>query len=130
MIAVVLAVMGLLLSGAPTQAAVHWTATSTTSMAITGDIAVSADGIRFANGAAIRIKPAAPDQPEVFRIDPPANPVLLNGNRLCGEQPPSFVALYRDGGSLYVFDGPDMPRSPRGLVDLQPGMCASYHYER
>lgn len=133
MIAVVLAVGGLLVFVSPAHAkAVRWTATSSTSIAITGDIAVSADRIRFASGKSIRIKPVSADRPEVFRVDPPANPVLQHGNRLCGEPPPTYVALYRDGRSLtlYVFDKPGIPRSPTSLVDFQSGMCASYPYER
>jgi hypothetical protein len=112
--------------------AARWTATSSTSMAITGDIAVSADRIIFGNGASIGIKQAAPDRPEVFTIDPPSNPVLLQGNRLCGDQPPTFLTLYRDGGSLAlsVFDGPDMPPSPASALDTPPGLCATYHYEQ
>jgi hypothetical protein len=112
--------------------AARWTATSTTSIAITGNIAVSADSIKFGNGKSIHIEPVGPDRPEVFRVDPPANPLLLNGNRLCGDEPPTFVSLFRDGGSLtlYVFEGAEAPSSPFGLVGVQPGMCASYHYER
>jgi hypothetical protein len=68
----------------------------------------------------------------VFTIDPPSNPVLLQGNRLCGDQPPTFLTLYRDGGSLAlsVFDGPDMPPSPTDGLDTPPGLCATYHYEQ
>jgi hypothetical protein len=123
----------LLLSLSPAFAkAARWTATSSTAMAITGDIAVAADSITFGNGASIGIKQAAPDRPDVFIIDPPSNPVLLQGNGLCGDQPPTFLTLYRDGGSLAlsVFDGPDMPPSPAGALDTPPGLCATYHYEQ
>jgi hypothetical protein len=123
----------LLVAAAPAAAkGARWIATSTTSMAITGNITVTADSITFGNGKTIRIKPVSADRPEVFTIDPPSNPVLLQRNRLCGDQPPTFITLYREDGSLTVsvFDGPDMPQSPTSTVQLQPGICATYHYER
>jgi hypothetical protein len=60
---------GLSLSAAQAHAkAARWTATSTTSMAITGDIAVTANSIRFGNGAVVGLKP--PGAPDVFTLDP------------------------------------------------------------
>ncbi len=92
-----------------------WAAASTTAYAITGDIRVSADSITFANGKRIRIRPVSADKPQVFTLVPrSANPTLLNGNKLCGDTPPTFVALVRDGNELYmkVFDGPEVPARP------------------
>ena len=112
--------------------AYKWTATSTTAYAITGDIRVSADSITFANGKRIRIRPVSADKPQVFTLVPrSANPTLLNGNKLCGDTPPTFIALMRDGGALYmkVFDGPDVPQG-RADPFPEPGTCATYNFER
>jgi hypothetical protein len=109
----------------------RWIATSSTSMAITGNIVVTENSIRFGNGNVVGLNPTG--VPEVFTLLPPGtNPVLLQGNRLCGEQPPTYVTLYREGRSLAlsVYDGPDMPGTPTQLTSMQPGMCASYFYER
>lgn len=40
--------------------------------------------------------------------------------------------LYRDGGSLalMVFDGQDRQRTRTSPRDMQPGLCASYYYDR
>ena len=100
-------------------------------MAITGNIAVTGNSIRFGNGAVVGLKPTGTT--DVFTLDPPgANPVLLHKNLLCGAEPPTYVSVYRDGGSLalMVFNGPDMPRTPTSLTDMQPALCASYFYER
>ncbi len=117
----------------PAQARSYkWPAASTTAYAITGDIRVSANSITFANGARIHIRPVSRDKPQVFTLVPrSANPTLLNGNKLCGDTPPTFIVLARDGNELYmkVFDGPDVPP---GRADPFPesGTCATYNFER
>jgi hypothetical protein len=120
----------------------HWTATSTASIAITGNISVQTGRIVFGNGAEIRMIPAAADRPDVYRVDPPANPVLASGNRLCGENPPTFIVLGRSDGAkslaqsfslfLKVFHGPDMPAAStaEGMVGGGPGLCAILNFER
>ncbi|ODR98988.1 hypothetical protein AUC68_07485 [Methyloceanibacter methanicus] len=103
----------------------RWTATSTTSMAITGNIVVSANRIQFGNGAAVGLNSTGVRG--VFTLHPPGvNPVLLHGNRLCGDEPPTYLTIEQAGRSLalYVYNGSIMPGSPGA------DMCASYRYER
>ena len=121
----------------------NWTATSTASMSITGDITIFDDRIVFGNKAEISIVPVGPGSPDVYRVDPPADPVLANGNRLCSEETaPTFIVLGRsddarnlgDSSSLYlkVFDGPDEPSpfAAEGMIGGGPGLCAILNYER
>jgi hypothetical protein len=108
-----------------------WEAASTTALAITGNIRVSADRITFANGAHIGLAPVGADHPNVFAVKPSANPTLLNGNKLCGTKPPTYVVIARDGNSLYfkVSDGQDMPEGRADPLP-EPGICATYNYVR
>jgi hypothetical protein len=110
-----------------------WTATSRTSMAITGSITISGNRINLENGQSILLRPVAPEsgKPGIYTIDPPGNPTLLHGNKLCGDKPPTYILIYQEGHSLYlhVFDGPDIPRRLSGLT-LQKGICATYNYEK
>ena len=119
------------LASAPALAkGVRWTATSTASIAITGNITLTANSIRFGNGAVVGLKPTG--TPDMFTLDPPgANPVLLHKNLLCGPTPPTYVTLFMAGGSLgfVVYDGPDRPDTPNSLTGLQHGLCAAYFYE-
>ena len=93
--AIVLGILALLACLSPAQAKSYkWPAASTTAYAITGDIRVSAESITFANGARIRIRPVSVEKPQVFTLVPrSANPTLLNGNKLCGDTPPTFIVL-------------------------------------
>ena len=69
---------------------------SNTAMSITGDIDFVPGTITFQNGAKIHLVEVtmgqdgnwqlggAPLPGDIFKLDPPADPKLLNGNRLCG----------------------------------------------
>lgn len=109
-----------------------WTAVSTTAMSITGDIQVADGSITFQNGERIGLKPVARTK-GVFTLDPPtANPILLNGNYLCGsDAPPEYLALRTEGATAYLlaFDGPDVPTLTVDPLD-QTGICALYTYQR
>lgn len=119
-----------------------WIATSTTAMAITGDILVEDGRIVFQNGAALELEALGPDRPGLYRVSPSQNPVLLNGNRLCGDKPPAFVALAHSETSdslaksqnlyLKVFDGAKPPPAAvaKGMDTDSPGLCALLNYER
>ena len=109
----------------------RWAATSTTAIAITGDIELSGDTIIFANGARLNLSPLGLDRPLVFAVNPPTNPTLPNGGTLCGNGSPTFVVLVRDGNELYmkVFNGPQIPLG-RADPGPEPGTCATYNFER
>lgn len=129
-------VAGLLLAlsfGAPAAHArsYDWVAASHTAMAITGNIKVSAHSITFGNGVRIHIVPVSAEKPQVFRLKPFVNPTLLNGNKLCGKTPPTFIVLNRVGDMLYMKVS-DTPGIPEGRPDPlpEPGTCATYNFER
>ena len=111
-----------------------YAAVSNTAMSITGDIELDETGITFENGEQVTFGGKVADrltvdgeevEASVFSLAEPADPVLLNGNRLCGD-PVTFAAAWetRDGSGtvLAVFSTPEAPKS-------NENMCASYTYE-
>jgi len=127
-----LLLLTLVLAAPAAAGGAKWTAVSTTAMSITGDIEVADDSITFQNGERIGLE-AVPQATGIFTLDPPtANPVLLNGNYLCGPNaPPKYLALPTDGTTAYLlaFDGPDVPKLAADPLD-QTGICALYTYQR
>lgn len=122
-----------------TQAADPWAAASKTARSVTGDISLDHDTLTFAGGTSMKLKPyemarngdwaATGDEVagDVFKIDPPSNPKLLNGKPLCSE-PATFVVLWTYGEgelTLNVYSG---DAAPTGLADVD-ALCASYSYE-
>jgi len=119
-----------------------WTATSTAASGVTGDLSIQDNRIVFSNGASIAISPVGPDRPEIYRVDPPANPQLRNGNRLCGVNAPTFVVLGRNENSLdlaqsdslylKIYDGSEIPPASAsvGPTPNGQGLCAVLNYER
>ena len=109
-----------------------WKASSTTATAVTGDITLGTDRIVFANGESIRLVPVE-GRRGVFKVDPPANPVLMNGNRLCGEEDVRYVVLAQgsnDSLFMKVFEGPDVPLEAVADPNPQQGTCATYSFSR
>ncbi len=111
-----------------------YAAVSNTAMSITGDIELDETGITFENGEQLTFDEQVADrltvdgQPveaHVFRLAQARDPVLLNGNRLCGA-PVTYAASWEtsdgDGTVLAVFSTPEPPKS-------DADMCASYTYE-
>lgn len=117
----------------------RWLATSTASIAITGDISLKGDTLTFGNGANLvltkvaerngRWSPVGGTLPgTIFKLSPPSDPVLLNGNTLCGmREPVSYIVLsepFEGGLTLSVFTGKN---TPQGFGNHT---CAAYFYER
>ena len=117
----------------------RWVATSTASMAITGNIEVSGDTLTFGNDEKLALTkvaersghwtPVGGNLPgTIYKLSPPSDPLLLNGNTLCGmKEPVTYVVLsepYKGGLALSVFTGRDVPQ---GFGDNN---CAAYFYER
>ena len=109
-----------------------YAAISNTAMAITGDIEFDDFGITFENGKQITFDALVGDtfvvggetvNGSVYSLTEAKDPVLLNGNRLCGE-PVTYVASWGDATTttVAVFSTQDVPSS-----DAE--MCASYTYE-
>lgn len=123
----------LVLSG--NAAAQELIAISGTAEAITGDIYADDGSISFANGAVLALDDVVGDtfavdgrtvNASVHSVLDPADPVLLNGNRLCGMGPVTYVAWWTGPTDyetvLAVFTTQDIPAS-------SAEMCASYTYE-
>ena len=107
-------------------------ALSTTASSITGDISFDDYEIVFGNGEKLVFEELIADHftvdgkdvpASVYSVKGPANPKLLNDNRLCGENPVTYVASWLDGDvtMLAVFETPEAPES-------SDDMCALYTY--
>ncbi|HLP65903.1 MAG TPA: hypothetical protein VK181_00135, partial [Rhizobium sp.] len=119
----------LCLAASPTLAD-DFAALSTTASSITGDINFDDDEIVFENGEKLVFEDLIADHFTVDGKEVPAsvysvrgseNPELLNGNRLCGESPITYVASWLDGDvtMLAVFETPEAPEN-------SDSMCALY----
>jgi hypothetical protein len=116
----------------------RWIASSKTAMSITGDIRLSPTRLRMA-AVVFPLKVAAdlprfdgdngPVAARVLKVTRPADPKLLNGNRLGCNLPIRWIVVWRfDGGSqlgMDTFTGTAMPTSVN-----DKGFCGSYFYVR
>ncbi|MDE2583340.1 MAG: hypothetical protein KGL52_17015 [Rhodospirillales bacterium] len=125
----------------------RWTATSTTSVSITGDVTFQPGKVTFQNGRSLalaRIGPVADFKTllgtvpaTLYRVTPPADPVLENDNRLCGQGRHSwlvtFVVIWRPSPlpgdvsprMMDTFSGRAAPGS-----EQDAGFCGSFAYDR
>jgi hypothetical protein len=127
-----------LLASSPAGAAEHWTAYSKTAESITGNVTFSPDRITFGNGKSLPLAVAGTvagfetlgrrGQSTRFRVTSPDDPVLLNGNRLCGGRTPVPVTF------IIVTQLPPQPPSIPALhvLDVFSGTgssCGNYNFE-
>lgn len=121
----------LMLAGSPALAD-DYVALSTTASSITGDISFDDFEMVFENGAKIEFEDLIADHftvdgkdvpASVYSVKAPGNPELMNGNRLCGESPVTYLASWLDDDvtMVAVFETPDAPTS-------NDSMCALYTY--
>lgn len=139
---ILLGLLPLALTETVQAASQDWTASSTTAMAITGDISLADDRVVFQNGTSLELHALGHDRPGLYRVTPEQNPELLNGNRLCGKQPPTFIVLAHSEDSaslaesqslhLKVFNGAEAPPAAAavGMETSAPGFRALFNYER
>jgi hypothetical protein len=116
----------------------RWEATSRTAMAITGNVTFSPTKVTFQNGKSLSLEAAGNladldtggtrGPAVVYRVIHPENPVLLNGNTLCGK-PATYIAVIsapQRGGrpvrSMEVSYGPPA----RAISD---STCGVFNYE-
>lgn len=111
-----------------------YAAISNTAMSITGDIEFDDFGITFQNGKKIVFDELIGDTfvvdgqqvpASVYSVAEPKDPVLLNGNRLCGA-PVTYVASW---GGATENDTIVAVFSTEGAPESSDEMCASYTYE-
>jgi hypothetical protein len=123
------------LAAAAPASADELAAVSNTAMAITGDISFDDFEIVFENGEKLAfdelvggmfVVDGEAVNASVYSISEPADPVLLNGNRLCGSGDVTYVAAWGDEDPaltiVAAFTTQDVPQS-------SADMCASYTYE-
>jgi hypothetical protein len=125
----------------------QWVASSTTALSITGHLQVSGRRLVFGNGAGLTLEGPAPSVPfadqgervqaTVLRVSGPADPVLLNKNRLCGStakpRAVTYIVVWRpeplSAGetprAMAAFSG---ERAPASTAD--PSLCGIYYYDR
>jgi hypothetical protein len=113
-------------AGAAAQKTTRYTALSKTAYSITGNLVLkeSAGLVRtivFQNGTSLNLAGAGRDG--VYLVTPPADPLLLNGNHLCGRgRRATRVALtwgINDAFSMSVYSG-------KSMTDLS--LCGTFNY--
>ena len=118
-----------------------WTPISRTAQSITGKVTLATGQITFQNGTSLEIsrgaqmlfrprKGAKKVMADLYRLAPPADPVLENGNKLCGAKPVAYLIVWKseklgteiDPRTMAVFSG---PKFDPGSADE----CARYAYD-
>ena len=123
----------------------QWEAVSNTAMAITGNVRLSPDRITFQNGQPLPLVsagtlpqfggPTGPVSATLYSVTKPDDPVVLHGNRLCGDKgrhPATFIAVWKpalvgsdiDPRAMAIFSGNARPTVADG-----PDFCGTYFYE-
>jgi hypothetical protein len=115
----------------------RWVPIDRVTMGVTGDISLSSETLTFGNGATLHLKLLASrkrgqwsatnqtEPADVYKIDPPANPVLLRDQVLC-DTPPAYVVLsypVEHEAYLSVYAGPNPPKG-----DGSDHACAGFPY--
>lgn len=108
-----------------------YVALSRTAKSVTGNIRMDDFQLVFQNGRKLVFDELVGDtfkvdgkqvNASVYSVKDPADPVLLNGNRLCGQGRVTYVASWGvEDMVLAVFTTQDVP-------DSAADMCASYTY--
>ena len=126
-----------------------WKAVSTTARAITGDLVLTGDRlmINFSSFTIAQIralKPAevaaafngaadtATDSGNLYRLNIPAQKVLLHKNTLCGAEDTAWMATIRQGKTLQVafFSGAKMPEFTPDAIANTTTLCGTFLYSR
>ncbi len=121
-------------------AADHWEPTNRTAQSITGRVTLVPGQITFQNGKSLPLSPPSqmlfrPDKKQkvtadLYRVTQPDDPVLENGNRLCGGKSVAYLLVWKsqrigketDPRSINVFSGPK-------LVSGSSDDCGRYSYD-
>jgi hypothetical protein len=118
-----------------------WTPISRATQAVTGRVTFTATRLTFQNGASLTLvsggqmlfRPEPKKKvvmADLYRVTPPDDPVLENGNKLCKGKPVSYVIMWKpersakeiDTRTLAFFSGPKFdPGSPDD--------CGRYTYD-
>jgi hypothetical protein len=120
----VIAALPLVASGQAST--VHLVALSKTAVAITGDITLRERGgavtqITFANGTTMKL---AGGHDGVYTVAAFGNPVLRNGNRLCGTNAPKRLTITEGRDGTYQLSA----YTAKTMTDAT--LCAIFSYEK
>jgi len=133
-----IALFGLTQTVAAAEIDGNWSAVSNTATSITGDITVSDGEVTFSDNKSVKIASVGTKEGDwtdfggsmeghIFKLEPAADPELLNGNKLCGMpgNPVTHLVLATgdDGLSLIVYTGDETP-----TPDSSP--CSIFNYAR
>jgi len=117
----------------------RWLASSHTATAITGDVRFSSSKIAFENGKDLPLTPfekassfnddiEGEVMADIYKVVAPADPILLNGNRLCGgikPRPVTFIAVWKPKSGGVWMASSSSATKPKGMDDI----CGTYGYE-
>ena len=126
------------------QSADNWSATSSTAMAITGDIAIHQDKVVFENGVQMGTEVISnQDGSKVLRIKDNATKQLKKGNTLCGaasdpiDTKAAFLVMQETGKNMLmtVYAGDDLPvfaadADPKAKAKSDDKVCATYSFSK
>ena len=114
-----------------------WRPNNSAATDITGPIIVQPKRLHAANAdfplrldsTAAAFKPGQDSIPaHIYAVTSAANPTLLNGKKLCGDTPPTWIVVVPQppmGLELDAFTGADKPVST-----ASPGLCNTFAYVR
>jgi hypothetical protein len=114
-----------------------WRPNSTAATTITGPIIVLPNRLHAGNAdfplrldsSVADFKPGQNSIPaRIYAVTNTTNPTLLNGNKLCGNAPPTWIVVVPQppiGLEIDAFASADKPVSP-----ASPGLCATFSYIR
>jgi hypothetical protein len=114
-----------------------WRPNSTTAASITGPIIVQPSRLHAVNvdfhlhldSSVAAFKPGqGPIPARIYAVTSTTNPALLNGNKLCGDTPPTWIVVVPQppmGLEIDAFNSVDEPASP-----ASPGLCNTFSYTR
>lgn len=120
----------------------HWTATSDTAVSITGNITLSSNEMVLAGRKVLHIGKVQnlpiddgagfKGLATLYRVSPPADPVLLNGNRICGTGAVTFIIIWHSA-PVAAGDGPGRAFAAftgQAAPDGLRGACGTFYYSR
>jgi hypothetical protein len=114
-----------------------WRPNGTSATSITGPIIVLPNRLHAANAnfplrldsSVADFRPGQNSIPaRIYAVTGATNPTLLNGNKLCGDTPPTWIVVVPQpptGLEIDAFTGADKPVSP-----ASPGLCKTFSYIR
>jgi hypothetical protein len=117
-----------------------WAPISQNAKTITGSVTFSPKELTFQNGTSLSLtfssqmlfRPEARAKramADLYKITPPADPVLQNGNRLCKGKPVTYLILWKSEGAGREAERGLAPFSGPRINAGSPDDCGHFAYE-